>query len=432
MTLSSNIAWRAGAPTLLSINNYHYRRGGADVVFFEQNRMLQELNWNVASFSMHHPENIDSSWSKYFVDEIEFGHEYSVWQKLVQAQKVIYSFEARRKLNSLINDANPQVAHIHNIYHHISPSILGLLKKRGIPTVLTLHDLKLACPAYKMLAHDGICERCKPKKTFNVIVNKCIKGSVPLSALVYLESLVHQILRSYNNVSRFIVPSRFYLEKMVEWGWDRSRFSYIPNFVDCEQYQPSHMAGKPFVFFGRLSHEKGVHTLIKAAAMANVPVHIAGTGPEEQALKELAVQTGANVSFMGYHTGEDLYNIVRNARAVVLPSEWYENAPISVMEAYALGRPVLGANIGGIPELIRIGETGDVFISGSVEDLASKLVQYTNLPDDDLVEMGRQGRAWIKSEFSASKYRDRLLEVYADIGGPATARYSEDGSHTPA
>jgi glycosyltransferase involved in cell wall biosynthesis len=163
--------------TLLSINNYYYYRGGAETVFLEQNKLLERQGWKVVPFAMHHPKNMSTPWSAFFVDEIEFGQDYSFAQKLLRAPKVIYSIEARRKLNRLLNQVKPDVAHAHNIYHHISPSILSLLKGRGVPTVLTLHDLKIACPAYHMLAPDGICERCKGGHLYNVVANRCIKGS---------------------------------------------------------------------------------------------------------------------------------------------------------------------------------------------------------------------------------------------------------------
>ena len=267
--------------TLLSINNYFYRRGGAETVFFEQNRLLEQIGWTVVPFAMRHSMNIDTEYSKYFVDEIEFGADYSAWEKLVRIPKVIYSVEARRKLNRLLNDVDPDICHIHNIYHHISPSILGVLKQHGVPVVLTLHDLKLACPAYSMFTHDGICERCKKKKLYNIVIHRCVKRSVLLSSIVMVETILHKLLRSYeNNVDRFVVPSLFYLEKMIEWGWERRRFVHIPNFVDVGAHRPDFRVGKVFLYFGRLSQEKGLSTLVRAAAMAKVPAWIVGAGPQ--------------------------------------------------------------------------------------------------------------------------------------------------------
>jgi glycosyltransferase involved in cell wall biosynthesis len=404
-------------PKLLAINNYFYRRGGAEVVFLEQNRLFEEIGWQVVPFAMQHLKNLDSPWKDYFVDEIEFGEAYSIWQKAARAVKITYSIEARRKIGALALRVKPDVAHAHNVYHHISPVIFSRLKALGIPTVLTLHDLKIACPAYKMLTHDGICERCKGGAIWNVARHRCVKDSLPLSAVIMLETAVHRFLGCYSrDVDRFVTPSRFYLEKFVEWGWPRERFSYIPNFVDVDNLQPRGAPGKAFVFFGRLGPEKGLATFVRAVALAGAKGWIVGTGPEEERLRHLAQEVGADVEFLGYRTGEDLFDTIRGARAMVLPSEWYENAPMSVMEAYALERPVIGADIGGIPELIRPNETGVVFLSGDAESLALRLREFTDMPDADILSMGKNGRAWVEQDFTAVRYRERLLELYRGMG----------------
>jgi glycosyltransferase involved in cell wall biosynthesis len=252
---------------LLTINNYNYYRGGAETVFLEQNKLLEAAGWQVVTFAMKNPNNLPSPWSDYFVEEIEFGNRYSLWEKIVRIPKVIYSFEARRNLSRLIDETRPQVAHAHNIYHHISPSILSLLARRQIPVVMTLHDLKIACPAYNMLAPDGICERCRGGRVHNVLLHRCIKGSVALSALAFAEAVLHRALGTYAKyVSRFAVPSRFYIDKLCQWGWPRSAFAYVPNFVNAENYRAQPSAGRGFIYFGRLSREKGLATLIRAAA----------------------------------------------------------------------------------------------------------------------------------------------------------------------
>ena len=403
-------------PTLLSINNYYYRRGGAETVFFEQNRLLEEVGWQVVPFAMQHKRNFESPWSQHFVQEIEFGEAYSLPQKATRALKITYSLEARRNIAKLIDSTRPDIAHAHNVYHHISPSFFEVLKSRGIPTLMTLHDLKVACPAYKMLTHDGVCERCKGGDISNVLRHRCIKGSLSLSAVIFMESAVHRLLGCYrNNVDRFVVPSRFYLEKMVEWGWPRERFIHVPNFVDVQRLQPSGAPGAHFVYCGRLVPEKGIHTLIRAVARAGVRAVLVGDGPEEAALKALAAETGAQVEFAGYRSGDALLQSIRDARALVLPSEWYENAPMSVMEAYALERPVIGANIGGIPELVRPGETGELFPSGDVEGLAARLQEFAALPAARIEEMGRAARRWIEAEYTAVRYRERILDLYANM-----------------
>jgi hypothetical protein len=182
---------------LLSINNYYYARGGAELVFLEQNRMLEAQGWSVVPFAMHHAKNLPSPWERHFVDEIEFGQSYGVARKLAMAGKVVYSREAQRRLEGLIAECRPTLAHAHNVYHHISPSIFPVLRKAGIPSVLTLHDLKVACPAYTMRTNDEICERCKGGRIDNVVRNRCIKGSLALSSLVMVETAVNRMLGSY-------------------------------------------------------------------------------------------------------------------------------------------------------------------------------------------------------------------------------------------
>jgi glycosyltransferase involved in cell wall biosynthesis len=402
--------------TLLSVNNYYYYRGGAETVFLEQNQMFEALGWNVVPFSMRHPKNLASPWTEYFVDEIEFDHQYSLAERLMRVPKVIYSFEARRNLRRLLDRVQPDVCHAHNIYHHISPSILGLLKRRGIPTVMTLHDLKIACPEYHMLAPDGICERCRGGHLYNVVLNRCIKDSVALSTIILAEAVLHRILGSYRDcVSRFIVPSRFYIEKFVNWGLPKSLFRHIPNFVDVRRYVPRFTPGRDFVYFGRISPEKGLTTLIHAAAAARCRLVIAGTGPELHGLSRLAEHLGAAVTFLGHLTGDALRDAVSSARAVVLPSEWYENAPMSVLEAYALGKPVIGARIGGIPELIQENDSGITFESGNRTSLATALSEMASKPDTEIERIGRCGRQWVEVAFCRDVYQKNVLDVYREI-----------------
>jgi glycosyltransferase involved in cell wall biosynthesis len=379
--------------------------------------MFEEDGWRVVPFAMKHPKNLETPWAEYFVEELEFGEPYSLLDTLARISKVIYSFEARRKLARLLDRVMPDVCHAHNIYHHISPSILGLLKGRGIPTVLTLHDLKIACPAYNMLTHDGICERCRGERLHNVVLHRCIKGSAALSAVVMVEAAVHRLIGSYREcVSAFVVPSCFYIDKFTEWGMPRALFRHVPNFVDVTRYRPQFAPGKAFVYFGRISREKGLATLIRAVARAGSRLLVIGTGPDLAEAQQLALQIGANVEFLGYLTGDALHEAIRGARAVVLPSEWYENAPVSVLEAYALGKPVIGARIGGIPELIRENETGLGFESANETALAAALRDMSERPDATIEAMGQSARLWLEREFTAPIYQARIMDLYRDLG----------------
>ena len=403
------------AATLLSINNYYYPRGGAEVVFFRHNGMLHDAGWDVVPFAMNHRMNIGGERSE-FVAELEYGRDTDgLATRLRKGLKSVYSFEARSKLARLIDRAGPDVCHAHNVYHHLSPSIFGLVRARGIPLVMTLHDLKLACPAYSMLTHDGICERCKDGRLYQVVTNRCMKGSLALSALVMLESYLHRMLGSYmRNVDRFLVPSRFYLQKLVEWGFPAERFEHVPNFVAAESFEACYAPGRRFVYFGRLSREKGVATLIRAAAQAQVGLDVIGTGPAERDLRALAA--GLDVRFLGYLTGTKLNAAVSAGRAVVVPSEWYENAPLAVLEGAALGKPLIVARIGGLPELVVDNESGWSFESGSVTELAATLRRVAALPDADVAAAGMAARRRIEDEFSPQRYLERIRGVYGRLG----------------
>jgi glycosyltransferase involved in cell wall biosynthesis len=406
------------APRLLSINNYYYRRGGAEVVFLEHNRMFAEDGWDVTPFAMKHPKNLPAPSQDQFVDEIEFGSQYGLAGNLRRGAKIVYSFEARRKIREIVAAKRPDIAHAHNIYHHISPSIFPELKAAGVPTVMTVHDMKLACPAYTMRVGGEVCERCRGGHIYNVVANRCIKGSLALSGLVMVETAVHRMLGLYSrHVDRFVVPSRFVLEKLVDWGWPRERFVHIPNVVEAERFTPASEAGKGFLYFGRLAPEKGLDVLIRAGAKAKVPIILVGTGPEEQSLKALAASLGADVNFLGYRTGEDLFGIVRNARAVVMPSTWYENAPLTILESYALGRPVIGAGIGGIPEMIRDGETGAIVPPGDVSHLADTLGRFAALSSNETIRMGIVGRRWVETDFSPKAYKLQMRGLYRSLIG---------------
>jgi glycosyltransferase involved in cell wall biosynthesis len=320
-----------GRSRLLAINNYFYRRGGAETVFLEEMELFAGIGWDVVPFAMHHPENLPSPWADYFVSEIEYGRNYGALAKARHAASVIYSREAQRNIGRLIEVARPTIAHAHNVYHHLSPAIFPTLKAAGVPTVMTVHDLKLACPAYKMLRDGKVCERCRGGHVENVLLNRCIKNSAALSSLVLLETIVHRGLGLYrNNVDRFVVPSRFYRDKLVEWGFAADRLVCVPNFVALPAEPPPGEEGDYVLYAGRLAPEKGISTLIRAAASAGQHLVIAGTGPEEAALRRLAAELDADVDFPGYLSGAALSRTIRAARAS-LPAVHMPTPGISTM-----------------------------------------------------------------------------------------------------
>lgn len=401
---------------LLAINNYFYRRGGAESVFLDHIDLFTAAGWDVVPFAMQHPANLPSPWSGHFVSEIEYGRASGPLTKAKQAAKIVFSLEARRNIRALIEQARPSVAHAHNVYHHISPSIFSALKAEGVPLVMTAHDLKVACPAYKMLSRGSVCERCRGGRIHNVLLRRCVKDSAAVSGLVLMETLVHRSLGLYRDtLDRLIAPSRFYRDKLIAWGWDADRIAHIPNCIDTSAYTPTASEGDYFVYAGRLAPEKGLGTLLRAVALARQKLVLAGSGPEEERLRRLAENFGTDVVFAGHLDKPALQRLIGEALALVLPSEWYENAPISLLEAYALGRPVIGARIGGIPELIADGETGLLVESGNAAALAEAMAALAALSPTARAGMGASGRDWAGREFSPGRYRERTLSLYEAI-----------------
>jgi len=404
-------------PRLLNINNYHYRRGGAEVVYLGHGAMFAAAGWASDWFAMKHPSNLPGIDERHFAKLIDLEHMHRRLDRISAAAAIIYNIDARRRIAGLLDQRRPDIAHAHNIYHHLSPSILGELKQRGIPVVLTAHDLKLACPSYKMLSHGQVCERCRGGRIWNVAVHKCLKDSHALSSLIAVETAVHRIGQMYTaNIDRVVAPSLFYRNKLIEWGWAADKVVYIPNFSPTEWTTIPMPDDGPLLYFGRLSEEKGVATLIRAAAQSGVPVVIAGTGPQAAALSALTDELNAPVTFAGYCTGSGLAELFARTRAVVLPSEWYENAPMSVLEAHSAGRPVIGADIGGISEMIRHDETGWTFAAGNVDALAARMAAVAAMPAATLGEMGLAGGVVTRAQFSEARYRESMTSLYATLG----------------
>lgn len=403
-------------PRLLNVNNYHYRRGGAEVVYLEHGEMFARQGWDIDWFSMRHPSNVPGTDERHFAELIDLEHMSGKVAKLRAAAAIVWNTDAQRKISALVDARRPDVAHLHNIYHHLSPSVLVALKRRGVPTVLTAHDLKLACPNYKMLSHGRVCERCRGGRVWNVATHTCMKGSAALSGLIALESAVHKSMRLYaRNIDRIVAPSRFYRNKLIAWGWPEAQVTYIPNFATTHFAPTPVPAAGGLLYFGRLSEEKGVATLIRAAAMSGVAVTIAGTGPAEAALHALAAEMRAPVAFAGYRAGAALGALLSASRAIVLPSEWYENAPMSVLESFSAGRPALGARIGGIPELIAGTGMGWTFESGSVTDLAEKMAMVADLSVDQLNDMGRAAATFVQREMNPAVYFDQMQQLYKSL-----------------
>jgi len=400
---------------ILAVNKFYYVKGGAESYFFSLNNLLEQNGHEIIPFSMKDKKNLYSKYEEYFINNVNYTN-MGLKTKIINTVKIIYSFEAAKKIKNIIRDTSPVLAHLHIFQHQMSPSIIFSIRKAKIPIVNTVHDLKVICPNYKMLNSNGICEECKGQKYFNCLVNSCTKGSKLYSAINMFEAYLHKYLKSYSYVDKFICPSEFYRRKFIEFGVLESKLEYIPNFVDVKQFHPCYESQDYFVYVGRLSEEKGIKTLIRSMKdVKSSKLYIIGTGPIEGELKNQVNNLNLkNVEFLGFKTGNELENAIKNSKFTIIPSEWYENCPMSVIEAMAYGKAVIGSDLGGIPELIEDGITGLIFKAGDNEELAKK-INYMLDNYKVCKEMGVKGRARAESVYDKGIHYEKVNEVYKTL-----------------
>jgi glycosyltransferase involved in cell wall biosynthesis len=306
------------------------------------------------------------------------------------------------------------------VYHHLSPSVLFALKRHGIPVVFTLHEYKILCPSYLFLNRRGeICELCEGKKFWHPIKERCLRGSLAASALVSVEAYVHRFLRTYRRtVDLYLSPSRFLRDKMIQYGFAPDKVIWLPYTIPIEEYVPSYQPGSYFTYVGRLSREKGVELLVQAMEdVSGAELYVCGTGRLEGPLKRWVATRGLrNVRFLGHLASEQLRAVMRGSMFTVVPSIVYDNSPLAVYESFALGKPVVGAHIGGIPELIEPGQEGVLFEPNNRADLVRALREMVS-DRQKLGEMGRKARAKAERWFSPEEHLRRIMVVYRQVSG---------------
>lgn len=444
---------------ILLVNKYFYRKGGAETYFFALAEGLRALGHDVAFFSMQHPNNEPSYWSKYFVSEKDYVGDISAFKKAQEASTLIYSFEARRKFETLLEEFKPDVIHMNNVHRQLTLSILDApyLKKHHVPVVYTAHDYILLCPAYTMVNGRGeVCDACLDRRFMHATKNVCVKGSRAKSLLASVEAEFLKYHHSYDKIDAIIAPSEFMKSKLDEGGY-AGRTIAMQNFLtDSQMAMGAHVANmhkfedaqagaRPyFLFFGRLSKEKGILTLVKAflraVGLANgnaggaddardagnteaLPdtwdLHIVGDGPERELIERLIASAGpratSRVHLLGYKSGGDLQREVGNARFSVLSSEWRENMPYSGLESLAAQTPIIGAGIGGISELVEEGKTGFTFESGNITDLRDGLLKAAVVGQSAYGVMQYQCAEYVAAHCRQQAYAKQLDAQYANL-----------------
>ncbi|WP_368043950.1 glycosyltransferase [uncultured Muribaculum sp.] len=390
---------------VLVVNKFYYRRGGDCTYTLNLEQLLRDNGHEVAVFAMQYPENISSAYSGYFATEVNFGN--GVIGKLKALGRTMGLGGIKRQFARLLSDFNPDVVHLNNIHSYLSPVLAAMAHSRGIKVVWTLHDYKLACPSYSCLCQGRTCEKCFTGMKTGVVQHRCMKGSLIASITAWAEAMRWNRNTLQRNTDTFICPSQFMAEAMARAGFSRDKLVTLNNFM------PGHNATQQTdgtgnmgycCYVGRLSPEKGVETLLKAAREAGIELRVAGGGPMHD---ELASRYGSNrITFLGMQGRDNVEQLLRGAAVSVMPSECYENNPLSVIESLCLGTPVVGARIGGIPELISPAD-GLLFESGNSNSLKQALLTATQTSWD---RNGIAQRASLR--FNPDTHYRQLVKIY--------------------
>lgn len=365
---------------ILMVNKFLYPNGGSETYIFKLGEYLISQGHEVQYFGMEHEGRIVGNHAEAYTSDMDF-HDGSKLAKLMYPIKTIYSSEARKKIRLVLEDYQPDVVHLNNFNYQLTPSIiLEIVKWRKevhhpCRIVFTAHDYNLICPNHMLNnpnTHEN-CERCLGGHFFNCAKGKCIHGSIAKSAIGMVEGYYWKLRGTYRYIDAIICCSQFMKTKMDTNPLFTEKTIALHNFIDKVEWKETEK--KNYVlYFGRYSIEKGIKTLIEVCkSLSNIQFVFAGTGPLEDKIKGVP-----NINNVGFKTGIELENLIREARFSVYPSEWYENCPFSVMESQMYGTPVCSSNIGGIPELIQVGKTGELFESGNRDNLQEKIAKLWN------------------------------------------------------
>lgn len=394
---------------ILLVSKFYYTRGGAEVVAINMANDLAKRGYEIGVFTMDYPENLSPK-NFYTASQVDFSGGLS--EKIKFAMRTMGYHGIKSSFKKALQDFKPDIVHLHNVHSYLSPAVVKLAKQYGCKVVWTLHDYKLACPAYSCLNRGKICEKCFTSK-FNVVRERCFKENLPASILAYFEAKKWNVKKLQQYVDYFICPSSFIKRQMLKAGLQEDKLKVVCNFVDpvkleqLKNTEVSNIRDDFYVYVGRLSDEKGVATLLKAAKELPYKLKLLGGGPLYDGF---VAQYGdcEHIELLGHQSAENVASILSRAKFLVLPSECYENNPLSVIEALCAGIPIVGANIGGIPELIDE-NSGVVFVSGNAEDLQRAITKIMH--DADKYNYAQIAKA-SQERFSFETHFKQLQKLY--------------------
>jgi len=400
----------------LLAHKYFHISGGADAFFFETARILQERGHEVAFFSTHMEGDAECAYTDYFVPPPSYTAD-STLRQVVGFMNMVYSRPAKANFGRLVADFHPDVVHAFGIQTHLTPSILSAAHDAGVPVVMSCNDFKHLCPNSMLFHHGRLCAECMGGRFYRAIANRCSKDSWKFSTASALEAYGHRLLHVYPKaVDRYLFASSFMARVTQEfWAGSPYAWSLLRNPFDATRL-PAHEGGDYVLYFGRLSEEKGVESLLRAMArLPEIPAKIVGDGPLLQKLSKQADDLGLkNTQFLGARWGSHLDEILQRARLVVVPSVWHENFPYVILQSFAAGKPVIGSDRGGIPELVKHGDHGVVFPAGDDSALAAAIAARW-LDPSGTAEMGRTAKRYVDEEFNDGRFYSEVIGVYESV-----------------
>ena len=401
---------------ILMVNKFLYPNGGSETYVFKLGTYLQSQGHEVQYFGMEHEGRCVGNHVEAYTRDMDF-HNGSMLSKLTYPIKTIYNMEARKKIKKVLDDFNPNVVHLNNFNFQLTPSIILEIRKweketrKKVKIVYTAHDSQLVCPNHLMQNPTTLapCTKCLEESSINCIKGKCIHNSLMKSSLGAIEKMFWNRMNVYEQIDSIISPSRFLAEKLATNSTLKNKIYVIHNFVDIKDSNPSIKTNekKYILYFGRYSKEKGINTLLEVIKkLPSIPFVFAGNGPLESDINQIE-----NINNLGFLTNDELLKVIKYAKFSITCSECYENCPFSVMESLSLGTPVIGANIGGIPELIQEKETGLLFKSGNQDDLKQKILY---LWDDYQILNNITNNCNRVRFFHMQEYYQKLISLYED------------------
>lgn len=408
------------------ISNYRYFiTSGPERYLFSLTELLEAKGHHVIPFSVKYSHNVATQFSKYFVpppageSEVLYRDmSLNLVRKVKLFMRVVYSFESRRRIQNLIRDEKPDLAYLLYTMNMLSPSIIDGCKQLGIPVIFRISDFHLVCPAYHFFRKGQICEECE-RGLYHALYYRCLQNSLSVTFARVVSMYIHKLIQIYDKVDAIVTPSQFMKMKMIKAGFNRNKIHHIPSFVDFTKYDPSHQHDNYILYFGRIAKEKGIEVLIRAfnRIRTNVKLRIVGnpTDSEIERLKDiLSKEETDRIAYVGFRSGKALRELVQNSIFTVVPSLWYENTPLAIYESMAAGKPVIGSNIGSIPEQIQDGVNGLLFQAGSVDDLAEKIQNLLQNPQKR-TEMGKRARKDIEEKYNPELHYGRLMNVFKSV-----------------